>query len=167
MYVLFWKGGHSLQDRLIRCFSRGPYSHCELLFSDGTRFGVSSAYEARYLLDPQGWNPNDWDCIGVRGGDEAKVRAFCDTQVGAEYDWLGVAFAIVLPWGRQTADKWFCSELTIAGLQEGDYWDVRGIKAHQYTPVRLANKLLEAGERLVSLREFLYARDGHTLQEVR
>ncbi len=167
MYVLFWKGGHSIEDRLIRCFSRGPYSHCELLFSDGNRFGVSSAYDARYLLDPQGWNPNDWDCIGVRGGNEAAVRAFCDGQVGAKYDWLGVAFSIVLPRGRQTADNWFCSELSIRGLQDGDYRDVMGIEAHQYTPVRLANKLLESGERLVSLREFLYARDGHPLQEVR
>jgi hypothetical protein len=152
MRVLFWKGPSSFFGSLIRLKTCSAYSHCELLFSDGTRFGIDASFKSGFYrvdghlktpdsksgYDGKEWNAENWDCISIEGGDEEKTRKWCEEHVGLEYDWKGVVFCQLFPWGIESKNKWFCSEISTAGLQAGLYPQVLGLKPYQIAPHKLA-----------------------------
>lgn len=153
MRVLFWKGPCSLTGRVIRLKTGCAYTHSEFLFSDGTRFGVQSGIPAHFYKpvrdgEPQ-WDEATWDCIEIGGGNEEAVRSWCHSIVGAEYDWRGILFCQLFPWGWESRDKWFCSEANTAGLQAGSYPQVAGLKPYQIAPHKLSAALLAKGGRFV------------------
>jgi hypothetical protein len=147
MRILFYKGPSKFYGRFIRFWTGSAYTHCELLFDDGIRFAVDldNTPVAGYTGTPGGrWNEFTWDCLTVPGPvDEAAIRAFCAGTVGAEYDWLGIAFAMVLGTSRQSGDKWFCSEHVASALRAGGFPLKK--PPYTYSPARLFAELRAAG----------------------
>jgi len=144
MRILFWKGPVGLAGRLIRLKTGAAYSHCELLFSEGERFAIDVGAPARfykpgYAAAP--WDPKLWDCIEISYGDEMRTRMWCLQHVGATYDWRGIVFCQVFPWGWEHATKYFCSELCVEALQAGGYPQVTGLTPYQLSPAKLAGHL--------------------------
>lgn len=126
--LAFYKGqGHKLSesvtDTLIRWWTKGPYSHVEMIFSDNYWFSNSPRLK-KTRLGPVEFSPEKWDFIELSLSDEQEkvVRAWAERQVGTSYDWLGIFFTQVLHWGISDDDKWFCSELIVAALQQVGYF---------------------------------------------
>ncbi len=140
MIVAFYKGRRTgwkgLWDALVRGITHGAYSHCELVFPAGVWYS-SSASDGGCRFKQIASDPEKWDFLAV-AVDESRVRRFCDREVGCGYDWFGVA-RFVIPWLRQSRERWFCSEVVLAGLQQGGLFP--GVDAWRITPVLLYGML--------------------------
>jgi hypothetical protein len=137
MQVAFYKhrrgGIKGLFDWLIRLVTRGPYSHCELVFDQGRAYSASMQDGGtRFKLIE--FNPDHWDLVPVNM-DELPVFWFCKDELGSKYDYPGV-FRFLVPWVRESKERWFCSEVCCAALQRAEYLP-KNIKAWQVHPSRL------------------------------
>jgi hypothetical protein len=139
MRIAFWKGTDpgfaGVLDRGIRWWTDGPYSHNEVIFSDGWTGTASWADKGVKLLKrPEEYydNLDDWVIIDIEG-DENVVRGWFFERQGAPYDLLGV-FGFVWRPIRGMDGAFFCSEAFAAALGWAD--------AHQYSPNLLYDTLL-------------------------
>lgn len=112
-------------DRLIARFTRGPYSHVEIVFSDGMSFSSMAAdrgvrfKQIRFSeLTRQGRMKWDFLTVPCRPEQEAVLRAWCETQAGKKYDWRGMFTCRLFGKFRGADDDWFCSELCTYCLQK-------------------------------------------------
>ncbi len=140
MQIIFYKGRGTLFDMLIRWITKGPYSHVELVFSDGMMCS-SSVRDGGVRFMKADLNPENWTTIQVNATleEEAVIRRFCEEQVGLDYDILGV-LGFVTSFCAEDKQRWFCSELTLTALQEiGLYWWTTPCRV---TPNALFNLLL-------------------------
>lgn len=100
-------------DKFVAWYTGGPFSHCELVFSDGLCF--SSSFRdggVRYkLIDVSG---NHWKLfdIGIDNSRELHIKSWCDQHVGKSYDLVGMIFPL---FARN--DRWWCSEVNLAALR--------------------------------------------------
>jgi uncharacterized protein YycO len=141
MQIAFFKGSGKFYDKLIRIFTFGPYSHVELIFSNGLWFSSSSLDNGvRYTVHT---NMEDWTIfdINITCEEEVRIKQWCDIQVGAEYDFLGI-FRYYIPFCQQSPDKWFCSEICLEALQRigwfqtGPSWHMGRSPNHLYRLLR-------------------------------
>ncbi len=109
--------GGKLICNLIDQFSgRDGYAHVEFVFSDGVFFSSAPFEGVRFKrteVIQNEWRFFDLDITSV---EEEKLRRWCESKEGLEYDWMGV-FGFVLP-THHAQDRWFCSEIIVAGLQQ-------------------------------------------------
>jgi len=115
--VIFYKAwvAGNIQDKFVSIWTLGPYSHCELLFSDGTAFS-SSWRDGGTRFKKINIIPERWDMVDIETDKEEEIKTWCETQLGKEYDWRGV-FSIVIPFILQDGNKWYCSEICIHALR--------------------------------------------------
>ena len=97
----------------------GPYSHTELIFSDGV-CASSSFLHGGVRFKRIEFDPEHWDIIDCPG-DEAAARAWFEAHEGEPFDVLGLA-GFIGPRGMQDQWKWFCSESIGAALGIPDPW---------------------------------------------
>jgi len=122
MRILFYKAWEAgdLKDKAISIWTWGPYSHSELLFSDGICFssswrddGVGVRYKDIHIV------PKNWACVEVptTQAQEKQMRYWCDLRAEekAKYDWRGI-IQFVFPFVRQNDEDWYCSEICIAAF---------------------------------------------------
>ncbi len=146
MRIAFWKGTDpgfgGILDRAIRWWTDGPYSHNEVIFSDGWT-GTSSWADkgVKLLKRPEGYydNLDNWTIIEI-DADEAEVRAWFYEHDGAPYDLLGV-FGFVWRPIRGMGGAFFCSEAFAAAMK----W----LNPHHYSP----NTLYEAIMAMIASKE--------------
>lgn len=119
MRIAFYKGRHRLFDRVVQWWTRGPYSHVELLFSDGLA-ASSSIRDGGVRLKVIKFVPERWDILPIEG-DEAAARAWFDSHLGQGYDAAGLFGFVWRPAAGETR-RWFCSEAVAAALGMGDAW---------------------------------------------
>lgn len=125
-YLALYKGKPSskmerLKDGLIRFFTRGIYSHCELVV-ERVEYLNGYHYEREIIYDCYSSSPRDggvrkkqininkdkWDLIPLNGVTETQIKGYFEQTKGKSYDWLG-ALGVVL-FTPQSRDKFFCSE---------------------------------------------------------
>lgn len=122
-------------DWLISWITWGPYSHCELVFSDGLWFSSSGRDNGvRYkAISPI---PGHWNFIELPldPNEESTIRNWCDARLGLPYDWLGAARCVCscIPQGEH---RWFCSEICIVAMKQVGMFPY--IKAHRTSPNKL------------------------------
>ena len=128
-----FKKGVMPWDWVIRIFSGGPFSHCELVFRDKVFFGAYPVTGVRYRRRTalSRWVFVD---IPLTREQEEKIRAWCDTEYGCNYDWLGV-FRFIIKTLRPSETRWFCSELCVKALQEVNI--LEDVIAHEAHPTNL------------------------------
>ncbi|OOF39527.1 enoyl-CoA hydratase [Rodentibacter rarus] len=137
IYLALYKGKpknrlERLQDGIIRFFTKGQYSHCEIAIARQEQWGQ---YDYRAHYDCYTSSPRDggvrcksinvadrtkWDLIPLDNVTEAQIKAYFNRTSGATYDWWGV-LGIVLGI-KQKRSKYFCSEWcfnAITGSEEG------------------------------------------------
>ncbi len=110
---------------LIKLFTRGPYSHTELRFSDGRCFSASWVKEKRGLFGVRAGTrfkkielkPGRWDRwkIVLSPEEEFKIRAWCAQRAGRPYDILGI-LGFVLRKDLDAPFAWYCSEICSRAL---------------------------------------------------
>lgn len=138
MEIAFYQAKYGQKfDKWISWFTWGPYSHVELVFSDGVFFSSSPRDDGvRFKkIEPK---EDHWRFypVDVTSQQEQIVRDWCNTKVGLPYDWMGI-HAFFIPWViRQRKEEWFCSEICITALQLVDLFP--GVRPHKTTPNRMA-----------------------------
>jgi uncharacterized protein YycO len=118
MKLAFYLGSNgNYLDKLICIVTGSAYSHCELVFSDGQSFS-SSPRDGGVRFKPIIYEPQKWVVIElpVEPADEAKVRSWCQTKTGKDYDFSGV-LGFILPFFKQDDDDYYCSEICLMALK--------------------------------------------------
>lgn len=139
MKIAFYKstrpGLPGIYNRLVRWWTRSPYSHVELIFSDG--MAASSSYmDGGVRFKRIDFDPTRWDFVDV-AGDEIRARNWFLAHEGQRYDVLGnVAF--VLDFVRDSADKWSCAESVAEALGLWESW--------RYSPALLHGVMHRSGD---------------------
>ena len=135
MKLAFYKAEHGNKlDTWLSWVTWGPYSHVEILFSDGMWCSSSPRDSGvRYkTIDPlDHW---DYRALDVTHKQEQIVRDWCDTKIGLSYDWWGV-YSFLIPFIPQKDNEWFCSEFCVVALQEIGIWP--DINPSKSTPNRM------------------------------
>lgn len=118
-YLAFYKGNEDWFDRLIQWWTKGNYSHVELVV-DG--FWMSSSRPdggiRTKMIDPK---PENWDMVEIPWADVDRAVAWFRENDGKLYDTrglLGFAFRVV---SDQKA-KYFCSEAVATALGFDEAW---------------------------------------------
>lgn len=135
MHAAFYRGTRpglpGLYNRLARWWTRGKYSHCELVFSDGVA-ASASFLDGGVRFKKIEFNPDKWDFIELPAHKEAAARAWFVKNEGKNYDLIGnVRF--VLGFIEDHRDKWSCAEAVADALSITDAW--------RYEPNILASTL--------------------------
>lgn len=123
MKVAFYKDRTQFLDSLIAWWTRGPYSHIELVFErDGkTLCASSSPRDGGVRIKEIELDPNRWDVIEIQGYDEQKAIKWFSSRVGAKYDFVGLFGFVVSPLPEDRL-KYFCSEAIAYALGYADGW---------------------------------------------
>jgi hypothetical protein len=104
--LAFYKGTEDKEDRLIQWWTKGPYSHCEIII--GGYSYSSSARDGGVRRKRIAYNLDNWDFVEVNLDQLACLQWF-SVHDGEKYDYLGL-IGFVVPWNAGRSDKWFCSE---------------------------------------------------------
>lgn len=142
MEVICYKRAKDLLGWLIRWWTWGPYSHCELRFSDGMCFSSSWVRERRGILGIRAGtrfkkiepDPGKWDRwrIDISAREELAIRKWCEMESGKPYDVWGI-LGFVFGKDMDAPHAWYCSEICSRALS------VFGI--HQFPRKVSPNKL--------------------------
>lgn len=116
---------------VVRAWTQSPYSHVELIFSDGMA-GSASFADGGVRLKPITFSPERWDFIELPPALKPYAREWFEKHDGAKYDLLGNLQFILAPFGNDKR-RWFCSEACAAALNIPDPW--------RYDPGTLASTL--------------------------
>ena len=121
MKVAFLKG-EGFTAKLVKWWTKGPYDHCALVFSDGVSFSSSLQKDMYTQFERINFNTAYWDVLDVpmSAEDEHKVRSFCINEMNCRYDWVGIFLSQIIPLGYNSKSKWFCSEVCVAALQKAN-----------------------------------------------
>jgi hypothetical protein len=129
----FYKGTRpgvaGIYNWAVRKWTKSPYSHVELIFSDGMP-GSASFADGGVRLKAIEFDAAHWDFIDLPDHMEPAARAWFEAHAGAKYDLLGNLQFILTPFG-QDQRRWFCSEACAAALGLPEPW--------RYDPPTLAS----------------------------
>lgn len=129
MKIAFYKatrpGLEGIFNVLVRWWTKGPYSHCELIleeYLDGTVLcGSASQLEGGVRLKRMALNPERWDVLTAPLGNRETALGWFKQHQGAGYDYLGLLGFLARPvTGHQR--RWFCSEAVGAALGLAESW---------------------------------------------
>jgi len=134
--LAFYKGRSRLFDRLVRWWTRSPYSHVELVLSvseDGMAECASSSFlDGGVRVRWMRLDGSRWDVVELPGFDADAARVWFAEHLGEGYDVLGL-LGFVWP-VRHRRRRWFCSEAIVEALGAPDSW--------RYSPALLASAVL-------------------------
>lgn len=127
MKVAFYKGTRpglqGIYNRLVRWWTRGPYSHCELVLAElphGSLCASSSFIDGGVRTKVIELDPARWDVVTVRA-DSRRAHAWLTEHERDGYDLLGMFGVALRPLG-EARRKWFCNEAVGAMLGVPDAW---------------------------------------------
>lgn len=123
MHLAFYtgtrKGFHGLLNRAVRWWTRGPFSHVELVFSDGLAASASGVDHGVRFKDIQ-FDLARWVLVPI-DGDEAQSRDWFKANLGKGYDYLGLFGFLWRPYNGER-DRFFCSEAVALALGYPEGW---------------------------------------------
>jgi hypothetical protein len=108
------EGWKAIYSTGVHWWTKSPYSHCELVFSDGL-WGSSSFLDGGVRLKRISPNPDHWDFLTVDSSYETYARRFVEDRIGMKYDILGNVGFVLGP-VYDSKNRMFCSELVMAAL---------------------------------------------------
>lgn len=119
--VAFYKGRGSWKNKIIRWWTKSPYSHAELVLPNGITWVSISPFltakvSARSIYEVD--NIEDWDFLSfelswrepVREYQIKQLYGFIEETNGAKYDWTGMILSQMFPYLIKHRDRWYCSE---------------------------------------------------------
>jgi hypothetical protein len=119
--VAFYRGKGNWKNKIIRWWTKSPYSHAELILPDGITWVsispfLTSTVSARSAYQVK--NLDDWDFLTfdlswrepVRNYQVEQLHNFIGETNGAKYDWVGMILSQMFPYLIKHRDKWYCSE---------------------------------------------------------
>lgn len=119
--IAFYKGKETTLGKLIRWWDNGPYSHCELVFSDGV-WGTSFAGRGVVLWQRDGL-PENWDFIDLPPHFENAARQWFEEHNGQSYDYIG-CLRFVFDFLSASRGKWICTSACASAIGMKEGWRV-------------------------------------------
>lgn len=120
----FYKGTrpgiYGLYNRFVRFWTRGRYSHMELIFSDGIS-ASSSFLEGGVRFKDIKYNPDNWDFIILPNELEGFSRQWFELKKGKAYDYWAV-IRFIFGGVSESKDKYQCAEACMESLTFTDGW---------------------------------------------
>jgi len=120
--IAFYKGKGDWTDKLIRWWTKSPYSHVELVIGDPKDGDWISTSPRTMRLEKRhiNYKPENWDVIQIN-------EEICDLNVYrvqklyikyklVSYDWFGIFFSQIIPLNKDNKNKLFCSEWVMTCL---------------------------------------------------
>ena len=120
MKLAFYKGREDLYDRLISWWTRGPYSHVELVINDNYCMS-SSPKDGGIRFKHIDLRPDHWDLVELEGYDPAYAYNWFKEHEGRKYDILGI-LGFVFGSLRQDKKRFFCTEAIGHALKMKEPW---------------------------------------------
>ena len=117
--VAFYKSKTRLFNRLIAWWTRGPYSHCELIVG-GCAFS-SSIMDGGVRAKRIDFNPAHWDIVDVPWVNAVDAVAWFEANIGKDYDVLGL-LGFIIRRVEGARNRFFCSEAVAESLGMGEGW---------------------------------------------
>ena len=119
--VAFYKGKGDWKNKIIRWWTKSPYSHAELVLPDNvTWISISPLLSGKVMQRSieEVADINDWDFISfdlswrepVRNYQLKQLNSFISQTNGAKYDWAGMILSQIFPYLIKHRDRWYCSE---------------------------------------------------------
>jgi len=124
MKIAFYKSKKRVFNRLVSWWTRGPYSHVELVLhqtATGDMFcGSSSNTDGGVRCKYIDMTQDRWDVFEI-SAEEVPAHSWFEHHAGEGYDFLGL-FGFIGRRGTQDQRKWFCSEAVAAALGVSEPW---------------------------------------------
>ena len=119
--IAFYKGHGGWTHKIIRWWTKSPYSHAELIMPDGkTWVSISPFLTSRVAprIKHKLEKPEEWDFLVFKLSEREPVRnyqldqlyKFIEKTQGCKYDWTGMIMSQLCPFLVKRRDKWYCSE---------------------------------------------------------
>ena len=130
-------------DKTISWWTKGPYSHVELIFDN--MMHSSSPRDGHVRSKPHKKDYDTWDYINVEidGAGITRIRKFFEKTAGHRYDWPGI-LGFVIP-VYDSEKKYFCSEWCSKAGIIGGIECLFDKNPSRISPNRLANILIKEG----------------------
>jgi hypothetical protein len=131
--IAFYRGQGSWHNRLIRWWTKSPYSHAELILADGVTWISISPFaeqkvvaKAKVLYDNKVWDFLEFE---VTEQQHADILKFYDHTAGQRYDWIGMLLSQFLPFRIKQHNRWYCSQWIAYALMLSDVvsWQKKAI----------------------------------------
>lgn len=117
MKLAFYQARGTWVDRVIRWRTNGPYSHVELVFSDGVSFSAKPREGVRFTSLIQ-WIAGDWFFVEIPAAyNEPLVRRWAERQLGKRYGYWELA-RFLFPFLPVLAGEKFCSQVCLNALKQ-------------------------------------------------
>jgi len=143
--IAFYKGLSSptadWQDKIICWWTKGPYSHVELII-DGYMYSTSPR-DKKVRVKPHKFDENKWEYVILNINDDKidEFKAFFEQTKGLPYDWAGI-LGFVIPLADKEK-KYFCSEWVTKALIIMNMRKLYKIEPSKTSPNRLYKLLTE------------------------
>ena len=123
MMVAFFRGPGDIFTALIKLVSRGPFSHTELVFSDGRWIGASGRGDekgVRWAIAPT--SLANWVFVSVPASEEQEreVRRLAISQIGQPFDVWGVVSHLI-PW-TEPHKGFYCTNFIVRLMHAVGLW---------------------------------------------
>lgn len=124
MKLAFYKSTKSglagLYNRGVRIVTKGHYSHCEIIFSDGMSASASFA-DKGVRFKQIDYDQLKWDIFDLPSHLETNARKWFVEHEGQKYDLLGNVHFLI-PVVGDDKNKWCCSEACAQALGIDGAW---------------------------------------------
>ena len=132
--VAFYRGEGGWKNKLIRWWTKSPYSHAELILPDDVSWiSISPLLTSRVSIRvKEEYTKENWDFVELEVTEEQlnTIMEFYNFTEGSSYDWLGMIFSQFLPYTIKRKGRWYCSEWIAYALRISDLIDWQIIKIY-------------------------------------
>jgi len=128
--IAFYKGTSpklwdAIQQWAVRIWSRGKYSHCEFIDDNGSSDPNTWTWIAATSYNPGisaarmiEFKYGHWDVFNLPDDvDYAPAMDWQMSNLGKDYDWVGIWLSQFLGLNIDDSDRYFCSEFTMKALK--------------------------------------------------
>ena len=131
--VAFYRGHGDIVNKIVRWWTKSPYSHAELIMPDGvTWIGISPKGSKLTSQIRETYIPTEWDFLELEVTTEQieVIKEFFTATENCLYDWTGMILSQFLPFHIKRKGKWYCSEWIAYALRISCVIDWRLIKIY-------------------------------------
>jgi hypothetical protein len=144
--IAFFRGRTwSIRSWAIRLWTLSRFNHVEVILPDGRSLNASTTNGVIWrTLQPS--EAGDWEIwsLPVTEHQLASISAFAAKELGCRYDWKGIFLSQFIRLHREDPERWFCSELSAAVIQQTGL--LAGRRACGFSPGALRDTIKDMPE---------------------
>lgn len=137
LHVAFYRGSGGWKNKIIRWWTKSPYSHVELILPDNeTWISISPLLTSEVAArTKKQWEPEQWELVKLDITEQQLlvILEFYESTKGCSYDWVGMFLSQFLPFHIKRKGRWYCSEWIAYALRISCIIDWRLIKIYDRT----------------------------------